>query len=75
MITTFPSTRIVPEVGCKAAEQILEGKVLDHTLIAQCAEEAIAESHPIDDQRATAWYRKKAGTALVYQALAEAAGV
>lgn len=62
-------------IRCKRAEQILEGKVLDQALITECAEEAIAESQPIDDQRATAWYRKKAGAALVYRALAQAAGV
>jgi aerobic carbon-monoxide dehydrogenase medium subunit len=62
-------------IRCREAEQTLEGRVLDPTLITQCAEEAIAESHPIDDQRATAWYRKKAGAALVYQALTEAASV
>ncbi len=45
------------------------------TLIAQCATEAMAASKPIDDQRATAWYRKQAGTVLVARALAQAAGV
>jgi len=35
----------------------------------------VAESHPIDDQRATAWYRQKAGKALVSRALTRAAGI
>ena len=60
---------------CKKAEQILSGKLMSERLITECAEEAVAESHPIDDQRATAWYRKKAGTALVSQALTQAAGM
>jgi CO/xanthine dehydrogenase FAD-binding subunit len=60
---------------CAKAEGLLKGKVLDKALIAQCAAEAVAESSPIDDQRATAWYRKIAGTVLVSRALAQAAGI
>ena len=60
---------------CAKAEGLLRGKVLDKALIAQCAAEAVAESSPIDDQRATAWYRKIAGTVLVSRALAQAAGI
>ena len=44
-------------------------------MIAQCASEAMAASSPIDDQRASAWYRKKAGAAVVAKALAKAAGL
>ena len=60
---------------CRKAEGLLKGKVLDKALIAQCAVEAVAESSPIDDQRATAWYRQQAGTVLVGRALAQAAGI
>jgi len=60
---------------CNGAEALLMGKKVDPELIAQCAAEAMAASTPIDDQRATAWYRKQAGTALVGRALAQAAGV
>ena len=60
---------------CTRAEGLIKGRTLDRKLIAACAAEAVAESTPIDDQRATAWYRKKAGTALVAQALAQAAGI
>ena len=60
---------------CTKAEELIKGKVLDETLIAECAAEAVAESDPVDDQRATAWYRKKAGTALVARALAQTAGL
>jgi len=60
---------------CTKAEGLIKGKALDRALIAECATKAVAESNPIDDQRATAWYRKKTGTALVARALAQAAGI
>jgi CO/xanthine dehydrogenase FAD-binding subunit len=60
---------------CPGAEGMLEGKEVSPELIAQCAAEAMAASSPIDDQRATAWYRKKAGAAVVVRALAQAAGL
>ena len=60
---------------CDNAEHMLQGKEVDRTLIADCAAEAMAASSPIDDQRASAWYRNQAGTALVARALNEAAGL
>lgn len=60
---------------CIKAEGLLKGKGIDNPLITQCATEAMAASKPVDDQRATAWYRKQAGTALVARALARAAGI
>lgn len=71
---------------CKKAEGLLRGCVLpmtaleggeflDKARIEKAAEVAIEESSPIDDQRATAWYRRKAGKVLVARALAAAAGV
>ena len=60
---------------CTEAEAMITGKELDEGLIAKCAAKAIGESSPIDDQRATAWYRKKAGKALVARAVAQAAGI
>ncbi len=71
---------------CKKAEGVLHGCVLpmsalegaeflDKARIEKAAELAIAESSPIDDQRATAWYRRKAGKVLVARAIASAAGV
>jgi len=60
---------------CVKAEAFIQGKDVDPKVISDCAAEAIAESNPIDDQRATAWYRQKAGKALVARALAQAAGV
>lgn len=60
---------------CEKAEGILNGSSVDKDLIGKCAAEAIKETSPIDDQRATAWYRKKAGEKLVARALARAAGM
>jgi carbon-monoxide dehydrogenase medium subunit len=59
---------------CRQAEEMLAGRPIDAGMIADCAARALAESSPIDDQRATAWYRKKAGTALVARALAQLSG-
>jgi carbon-monoxide dehydrogenase medium subunit len=59
---------------CRQAEEMLVGRPIDAGMIADCAARALAESSPIDDQRATAWYRKKAGTALVARALAQLSG-
>lgn len=60
---------------CPKAEEMLRGKALDEALITKCAAEAVAESSPIDDQRATAWYRQKAGVAVVARALRQAVGI
>ena len=60
---------------CVKAEEMLVGKAVDAALVAQCAAAAVGASSPIDDVRATAWYRRKAGTALVAQALTQAAGL
>jgi carbon-monoxide dehydrogenase medium subunit len=60
---------------CIGAEKMIKGKALDEELIAKCAAKAVGESKPIDDMRATAWYRTRAGAALVARALAQAAGL
>ena len=60
---------------CEGAEGMLQGKAMDLDLISQCAVEAIGVSKPIDDQRASAWYRQQAGKALVARALTQAAGL
>ena len=59
---------------CRQAEEMITGQPVDAGTISGCAARAVAESSPIDDQRATAWYRKKAGTALVARALAQLTG-
>ena len=60
---------------CVKAEALLVGKPVDAKLVAAAAAMAVGESSPIDDVRATAWYRQKAGTALMARALAKAAGL
>jgi CO/xanthine dehydrogenase FAD-binding subunit len=60
---------------CTQAEDMIKGKTLDMAAISECAAQAVAESAPIDDQRGTAWYRMRAGQALVGRALAQAAGI
>ena len=60
---------------CTRAEAALTGRKLDPQLIALTAAAAVAEGSPIDDGRATAWYRREAGAALVARALTTAAGI
>ncbi len=60
---------------CTIAESMLAGKKLEQKLIDECAEHAISETSPIDDQRASAWYRRRAGKAMVARALGLAAGL
>jgi carbon-monoxide dehydrogenase medium subunit len=62
-------------IRCLDAESLLKGKTVDEGLIAEAAEAAVAQTKPIDDQRASAWYQMKAGKALVARALAQAAGL
>jgi carbon-monoxide dehydrogenase medium subunit len=60
---------------CSKAEGMIKGKALDMAAVGECAAQAVGESAPIDDQRGTAWYRMRAGEALVKRALAQAAGI
>ena len=62
-------------IRCPKTEQILEGKSIDADLLRACAESAIAESCPISDVRASAWYRTEAGKGMIRQALFAAAGI
>ena len=62
-------------IRCYEAEKALVGKALNRSIIWECASIAIAEASPINDQRATAWYRNKAGVSVVARAVAEAACV
>jgi len=57
------------------AEKVLTGQKIDGELINRCAETAVGETRLIDDKRASAWYRKKAGKNLVRRALLQAAGM
>jgi aerobic carbon-monoxide dehydrogenase medium subunit len=60
---------------CTRTEEAIQGRKLDAEMVARLAAYAVEESSPIDDQRATAWYRREAGRSLVRQALAQAAGI
>ncbi len=58
----------------KKASEMLAGKALDEGLVAQVAAAVAGETSPIDDVRATAWYRRRASEALVKQLLGEIVG-
>jgi carbon-monoxide dehydrogenase medium subunit len=62
-------------IRCPRAEMLLMDKKIDPELMAKCAEEAMAMSKPVNDQRAQAWYRVEAGKILLKRALAQAAGL
>jgi carbon-monoxide dehydrogenase medium subunit len=62
-------------VRCRKAEEALKGKALDRALLSACAAQAVDECSPIDDGRASAWYRKKAGAAVIARALIRASGM
>ena len=53
----------------KRAGSLLEGRKLDGTLIEEAAKTASEETSPIDDVRATAWYRRKVSEVLVKRLL------
>jgi carbon-monoxide dehydrogenase medium subunit len=61
-------------IRCCQAEASLKGKPLNVTNIQSCAKIAAGEAKPIDDQRATAWYRREACSALVERAIKDIAG-
>lgn len=62
-------------IRCPRAENLLRDKEIDPELISKCAGEAMAMSKPVDDQRATAWYRRQAGEVFLKRALFQAAGL
>lgn len=62
-------------VRCFKAEAMLVGKAVDQALVTQCAAVAVGQTSPIDDVRATAWYREKTCTAVLVQALSRAASL
>ncbi|HLF90683.1 MAG TPA: xanthine dehydrogenase family protein subunit M [Anaerolineales bacterium] len=53
----------------RAAEASLSGKRLDADLIEEAAQTAAKESHPIDDAKGSAWYRKQMVGVIVRRAL------
>ena len=62
-------------IRCPQAEALLKGSRITPDLLCQAAEAAIGACSPIDDVRATAWYRKEAGKGIVRQTLFAAAGL
>ncbi len=57
-----------------ATEAVLEGKALDAGTIEQAVETACREVTPIDDVRASAWYRKHLTGVFIRRALSHVAG-
>ena len=55
----------------KRAGSLLEGHNIDNTLITKAAKAASEETTPIDDVRATAWYRRKVSENLVKRLLSQ----
>ena len=55
------------------AAGMLEGKEPEATLAAKAAETAAGEASPIDDIRASAWYRKQIARQMVARILGELA--
>jgi len=62
-------------IRCPEAEAMLAGKQITPELLCEAAKAAIGVATPIDDSRATAWYRKEAGLGIVKKALFTAAGL
>jgi len=58
----------------RKAEEILKGKRMEESLIEKSAEAASAESKPITDVRASAWYRREMVKVFTRQALKEVMG-
>ncbi len=62
-------------IHAKKAESILEGKKATRELVAGAVDALMAEVKPVDDQRATAWYRMKAARVLATRALEQVLGL
>jgi carbon-monoxide dehydrogenase medium subunit len=62
-------------VRCKAVEQALAGKAATAETVKAASEAVLSEISPIDDIRATAWYRKKVAPVLVRRAIEAALGM
>ena len=62
-------------VRCKTVEQALQGSELTAEAIKAASEAVLDDISPIDDIRATAWYRKKVAPVVVRKAIEEALAV
>jgi CO/xanthine dehydrogenase FAD-binding subunit len=62
-------------VRCKAVEQALTGKAPTPEAVKAASEAVLTEISPIDDIRATAWYRNKVAPVMVRRAIEAALGM
>jgi carbon-monoxide dehydrogenase medium subunit len=58
----------------KKASSLLAGKAVDAGLIAEAAKAVAGETNPIDDVRASAWYRRRASEVLTKELLGRVVG-
>lgn len=61
-------------VRCLGAEGVLKGKKLTSALVTEAAAHAVEGCKPIDDERATAWYRRRVIGPLIERAINQARG-
>ena len=61
-------------VRCLRAEEVLRGRSVTRELIAESASRAVQDCAPVDDGRASAWYRRRVIKVLVERALEQASG-
>lgn len=54
---------------CRRAENVILGRQVNDEVISQTAESVLQEISPIDDLRASAWYRNRAAKALIERSL------
>jgi CO/xanthine dehydrogenase FAD-binding subunit len=73
VMISFGAVAPTPLISVKAAG-LLEGRRLSETLLHDIAEAAAEEIRPMDDVRATAWYRRKAAAGLVKSSLSQMMG-
>jgi CO/xanthine dehydrogenase FAD-binding subunit len=60
---------------CLEAEEVLKGKDLTEALVSEAAAKVSETCNPIDDERATRWYRRRVIKVLTERALKQAAGL
>lgn len=73
VMISFGAVAPTPMISVKATG-LLEGRKLSETLLHDIAEAAAEEIRPMDDVRATAWYRRKATAGLVKSSLSQMMG-
>lgn len=61
-------------IRCPGAEGVLQGKHVTSELAVEAAAQAVGECKPIDDERASAWYRRRVIKTLIERAINQACG-